>query len=381
MSTTVQDEKLSSVDQLDCVVDTDAHVLETVEELLPYFDDHHEGSRRIVESAGKKVRRDIYSVTHGLPSSAFIDAEEGSDKPKTHEYDEDYSAKEKLKEMRDFGIDYGILDPTLNLGLMTVENRQIAVALANAYNSWILDEYLDDEEEFTATILAAPHKPDEAAEEIDDRANERDMVGVFIPSTGVIPPLGHPQYDPIYEAAADNDLPVVMHGGNLATTHHFPSVRRWNETYTENHVLVHPFGHMWNLTSMIVRGVFDRFPDLDFVFQESGIAWVPYLVWRLDDHYLMRPYEFHIDTLPSEYINDRCYFSTQPLGHTVGDPELLALAIKLANPGSIMYASDLPHTDFDPPEELFNRIKSFFDPDEVRGMMGETALDVFDLNL
>jgi predicted TIM-barrel fold metal-dependent hydrolase len=95
----------------------------------------------------------------------------------------------------------------------------------------------------------------------------------------------------------------------------------------------------------------------------------------------MRPYEFHIDRLPSEYIHERCYFSTQPLGHTVGDPELLASAIKLANPGSIMYASDLPHTDFDPPEELFNRIKSFFDPDEVRGMMGETALDVYDISV
>lgn len=369
-------ESLTTVGELDWIVDTDAHVRESVEDLLPYYDDRYEGGREIVAAAAEdgKEKRDVYSSTHGLPSSSLINAADDSSA-----IGDDYSPGEKLREMGDFGIDFGVLDPTLNLGLMTVENQDVALGLANAYNSWILDEYTDGTEEFTATILAAPHRPDVAAEEIDDRAAEDDMVGVFIPSTGVLPPLGHPRYDPIYEAAEDNGLPVLLHGGNLATTHMFPTVRRWNETYTENHVLVHPAGHMWHLTSMLVRGVPERFPDLEFVFQEAGIAWVPYTTWRLDDHYLMRPYEFHVDRLPSEYVSEQFYFTTQPLGHTAGDPADLATMIDLVGPESIMYASDLPHTDFDPPEELFDRINGRFDESAVRGMMGETALDVFDL--
>ncbi len=371
--------ELTSIGQLDWIVDTDAHVRESVTDLLPYFDDQFAGAKEIVTASADqgKEKRDIYSYTHGLPSSAFI---------KNGAYDratvgtKEYDAADKLSEMSDFGINYGILDPGLNLGLMTVENQEIALGLANAYNSWILDQYIDEAEEYVASILVAPHNPEEAAEEIDNHGNEDDMVAVFIPSTGVVPPLGHPRYDPIYEAAEANDLPILLHGANGSTTHMFPTVRRWNETYTENHVVVHPFGNMWHLTTMLVRGVPERFPDLEFVFQEAGIAWVPYTAWRLDDHYLMRPYEFHIDNLPSEYINERFYFTTQPLGHTANGSGDLAAMIDLVGPDSIMYASDLPHTDFDPPEELFDRIKGRFDEQSVRNMMGETAVNVFNLS-
>ncbi len=365
-----------SLDQLDVVVDSDAHVMESVDDLIPYINDRHEAVRRIIENCSSPLR-DIYSVTHAMPSFPFAEHAHGDEEG--FSLDASYRPDEKLSEMREFGIDYGVLDPTLNLGLPTVENAEAAVALANAYNSWVLDQYTDDAEEFTATILAATHRPSEAAAEIDRRSGEEDMVGVFIASTGVLPPLGHPSYDPIYEAAEDNDLPIVMHGGNLATSHAFPTQRRWNETYTENHVITHPFGHMWHLTTMLVRGVPERYPDLDFVVQESGIGWVSYLKWRLDDHYLEHPHEFHIDKLPSEYFDDQFYFTTQPLGHTADRPDHLAKAIELAGPESIMYASDLPHTDFDPPEELFARVNRQFDGDTVRGMMGETAADVFDL--
>lgn len=367
---------VGSIDQLDWVVDADAHIMESVEDLLPYMDDRYEASRRIIESA-KRPLADIYSVTHAMPPFAFVETAHGEDEDM--DVHMDYSPDEKLAEMGEFGIDFGILDPTLNLGLTTVENRQVAVALANAYNSWILDEYLDENDEFVASILVPPQKPDAAAEEIDRRAAEDDMVGVFIPSTGVVPPLGHEMYDPIYAAAQSHGLPVVQHGGNLATTHVFPTQRRWNESYTENHVIVHPFGHMWNLATMLVRGVPDRFPDLEFVFQEAGIAWVPYFVWRMDDHYMELSHEFHINRLPSEYIAEQFYFTTQPLGHTARNPDHLASIIDIIGSESIMYASDLPHTDFDPPAELFDRIRGYFDPDQIRDMMGETAAAVFDL--
>jgi predicted TIM-barrel fold metal-dependent hydrolase len=52
---------------------------------------------------------------------------------------------------------------------------------------------------------------------------------------------------------------------------------------------------------------------------------------------------------------------------------------KMAGPENLMYSADIPHTDFDAPEELFTPIKSRLEPDEVRGMMGETAMDVFGL--
>jgi hypothetical protein len=48
---------------------------------------------------------------------------------------------------------------------------------------------------------------------------------------------------------------------------------------------------------------------------------------------------------------------------------------------TIMFASYHPHPDFDPPEEMLAPLRTRFDEDEIRGMMGETAADVFGLDL
>jgi len=367
--------RIRSLDGVETVVDTDAHVTESVDDMLAYMDDAHEGVRRIIDDAANPGH-DVYSVAHPMPpfihSEAFGDVY--SDTPTG-------TVESKRQEMDEFDLDYSILNPTLNLGLATVNNDHAAVALANAYNSWILDRFVDGGDDRIRTpVVVAPQKPSKAAEEIDDRASEDGVVGVQIPSTGLVPPPGHEWYDPIYRAAQDNDLPVLFHSGSGATADIFPVMRKWAETYAEDHAVVHPFTAMWNLTTMLFRGVPERFPDLEFVFQEAGVGWIPYTCWRLDDHYLELADEIpHLTQLPSEYVNERFSFSTQPLGHTPRNPEHLAQAIEMAGPGNVMYSSDLPHPDFDPPEELFDRINGHLDPADVEAIMGGTATEVFDL--
>lgn len=364
-----------SVADLDVVVDADAHVLESVDDFAGYIEDRYSGVREIVQGA-RNPTNDIYSSTHSLPTLAeYTDY--------TYEYAgrviEGDRRTVMREEMDEFDIDHAILDPTLNLSLTTVDNRLCAAALANAYNAWMLDDVVADTEGLWMNVLVAPQKPEEAAEEIDRRADEDDAVGVFVPATGLVPPAGHGRYDPIYRAAEDNGLPVVFHGGAGATNHGFPTQRRWNETYAEDHVIVHPFTQMWTVTSLMFHAIPERFPDLEFVIQEAGIAWVPYLVWRLDDHYLELSDELPgLQALPSTYIDEQFTFTTQPLGHTARNPADLATMIDLVGPDLVMYASDLPHPDFDPPGELFDRIRTLED-EEIRGMMGETAADVFGL--
>ena len=47
--------------------------------------------------------------------------------------------------------------------------------------------------------------------------------------------------------------------------------------------LSHPFAQMQQLTSMMIYGVFERFPKLRVAYLESGCGWVPYLADRLDE--------------------------------------------------------------------------------------------------
>jgi predicted TIM-barrel fold metal-dependent hydrolase len=367
-------ESIHSLDELDVVVDCDSHVTEgyvQFDEILTYME--NEVARDHIGQAARPTST-IYSKTNATPPWPDLLSDDGDyGLPRCTE------ASHKTEYMAEHDIDVSILGPTLNSGMPGVNNPRYAAALAQSYNSWLLDVFLDEENGLKGNVVVAPQKPDRAAEEIDRRGDEKDVVGVQLPATGLAPPPAHEWYDPIWQAAEDNDLAVCMHSLVNNAQLSFPVQRRWNETFSEDHVIAHPFSHMWNLTTMVFRGITEWF-DVDVVLQEAGVAWVPYMKWRLDDQYLETSHELpYLDRLPSEYIDESYYFTTHPLGHTARDPRHMALAIECAGPGNIMFASDSPHPDFDLPEELFERVRSHFGRDDVEGMMGETAVKVLDI--
>jgi len=371
MSDLEPEDRINSIEQLDVVVDTDGHVAESYEELVKYVE--NSAVRKQLERSESPLS-DVYTTVHPSPRNRDMYGGGGA-------YGESftYSPDNKVQELEDFDIDYSVLNSTRNLNISSVNNDRLASALAHAYNSYILD-FLDDRDRFKANILTAPKIPDRAAEEIDDRADEDAFVGVAMYLGGLSPPAGDRRYEPIVEAAADNGLPLVFHSAGAGLNQAFPRAYSGAQTYIEEHAISHPFQHMASLTSLLFNGVPEKHPSLDFVFLEAGIGYVPYMTWRLDDHYLEAPDQVPgLRRLPSSYIEDQFYFTTQPLGHTANDPNHIARAIEMAGPGSIMYSADLPHADFDPPRELFDRINSHFDSDTVRGIMGETAVDIFGL--
>lgn len=370
MSGSTTDDSVTDLADLDFIVDTDAHVLESVSDMLPYFEDDHAGLKRLVEQADHP-REDVYSRGHPLPNPH-------SDSDLA--YSKTNSPDDKLEQMDEFDIDYGMLSPGRNIQLTTVQKPELAHALAVAYNSWLIDTFLDGHERLRGYMVVAPHHPQKGAEEIDRRASEDGIVGITIPSTGMLPPAGYRRYDPIYQTAQDNGLPVLFHGAAGAMTHAFPTQHMWNQTLATDHLISHPFSQMWNLTSLMFLGVPERFPDLSFVFQEAGIGWISYMKGRLDDHYL--EYTNQIPSLtknPSDYMDDQFYFTSQPLELLGNNPRKMAMTIELAGADSIMYSSDIPHGDWDPPEELFRPICGHFDESTVKGIMGETAAELFEL--
>lgn len=363
------------------IVDADSHVTETLEDLIPYVERQNPGVVRFLKRASD-ARRDVYSATRATPAFSQtpgpLDGQEPSDADLVHSVVREPSTKIEL--MKQFDIDYSILSPGLNLNLATVNHDSTAVAVAEAYNSWLADTFLDAHEDFRATALVAHQKPSEAAEEIDRMATEDGIVGVQLPASGLIPPAGHPWYDPIYEAATDHDLPVVMHSGNNGASAVFPVQRQWAETFLEDHAFTFPVESMWHLISIVCRGVPERFPDIDFVLQESGIEWLPWMMWRLDDHYLQNSQDVPIlSRMPSEYIQDHFHFTSQPLGHTENSQHLASIIEMAGAEETLLFAMDHPHPDFDTPEELYNPLRTTLEADSIRGIMGETAVELFDI--
>jgi predicted TIM-barrel fold metal-dependent hydrolase len=129
------------------------------------------------------------------------------------------------------------------------------------------------------------------------------------------------------------------------------------------------------LTSVVVQGIPEKFPDLDIAFLESGIFYVPMIMHRLDAEYMKRPSEAPIlEQRPSEYIKD-FYFGTQPLENPENEQYLEWTIEMMGGPDNLLFATDYPHWDYDPPEVIENL--SFLSESEKDAVLGGNAEEVY----
>lgn len=367
--TEAQPETVTSLQDLETVVDSDFHLSEQQEDFLPYlpspFQDmlFHEDS-----DIPMGYLQDFYPTAGLLTPVATGNVEMNK-----------VRSQKDIVEGKDLlNVDRAIVTPTLNLYLGCVHHDDLAAALATAYNEWVLDEIYNPDKGIYGPVVVAPQKPQKAAEEIEERASEDGVVSVFIPSGGVHPPLGNEQYFPIYEAAEKAGLPVQFHNASGTQMLSFPLQFHGTNRYLSNHAPTHAMIHMTHLTDMITRGVPVRFPDLNFVFQESGLGWVPYMARRLDNEYSEKRSDAPmLEKMPSEYIDDQWYFTSQPV-EGAKDPDYIRPIVDLVGSDSLMFSSDYPHLDFDHSDYLFSALRSNFDPADVANVYGQTGLEIYD---
>ena len=370
---------LESITDLECTtVDADFHCTEQLSDIVEYM----ESPWREFLSSG----HDPYSDDDGdgyvdpFPDAALLATHVVTGRAQIFSADAVRNPDDVREGLDTLSIDRPIITPggaMLSLGL--VQNDQVATALARATNEWLLDTIVDEDQNAYGTITVAGQRPDEAAEEIDDRADESGMVGVYFPTAGVNPPLGDRRYDPLYEACEDAGLPLLMHGVAGGMMKSFPVQYDGLERAMPTHVLGHPFQHMVNVASMVTQGVPVRYPDVDFVFQEAGIGWIPFLMYRMNNEwYAQRQDAPLLERPPSEYMRENFYYTTQPLEGTQDAPDYVTRAARsMGAEDCLMFSSDYPHHDFDHTDEVFRVFAREFDHDELASIFGDTATDVF----
>jgi len=219
-----------------------------------------------------------------------------------------------------------------------------------------------------------PYKDTEASLELLERVEGHECwVGACFITAGASPPLGNRKYDAIYERCESMDYPVVYHTGGSGLDEY---VRAGYQEMVETHTLGFLESNMSQIVSVACQGVPEKFPDLDIVFMESGVTYIPGLVSRLDEEYLKRPEEAPLlDKRPGEYITD-FYFGTQPL-EVSARPDLLELCFDMIGTDRLLYASDYPHWDFDSPSIITDL--PMLDDDEREAILHGNAEGVFGL--
>ena len=86
----------------------------------------------------------------------------------------------------------------------------LGAALASAYNDFVVDHWLAKDPRFIGSVQIFARDPGAAAREIDRMADHPQMLQVKLPVVGDIA-YGEPQYSPIFDAAARNNLQIAFH--------------------------------------------------------------------------------------------------------------------------------------------------------------------------
>jgi Predicted metal-dependent hydrolase of the TIM-barrel fold len=240
-----------------------------------------------------------------------------------------------------------------------IPDPDYAQAICSAWNDHTIDHWLTKDKRFKFAIWVAHQDPHLAAREIDRLGDHPDAVAVWFSATARIP-FGNRFYDPIYEAAQRKGLPIGIHPGQggAMLAQASATAAGMARTYLEWHVCV-PQMYMANLTSLILEGVFERFPRLRFFLVEGGFAWLPHLMWRMDAHYKgLRQQAPYLKRLPSEYLADHVRLTTQPLEEPKKEEHLLQIFDMIDAENILMFASDYPHWDFDEPSVLPRKLSA-----------------------
>lgn len=357
------------------VVDADAHYLEPVYELAEYMD---EPWRTRVLKAGPS--RWILAGLGDLNIEGRIRRDDADYDAQKLDYDGLGQGVQKAALLREvmtrIGIDAAILLPNRMTHLGRMSQRDFPVELSKGFVRYMLDQVADPAKGLYTMVIACWQDPRASADLIDEVADHPAIVSVGMMTGGANPPLGDPIYDPIYRAAEDHGLPVVMHstpGLNLVEGADYASFQR----LIESHSLGFLVSNQIQLTSLVLSGIPERFPGLKIVFEESGLFWVPMMQYRLDEYYLKRRSEAPLlKRLPSEYIKESFYFGTQPIEAPKNLQHFETVFDAANGREHFLYCSDYPHFDYDDPISITKL--SFLSDADKANVLGLNALRVFD---
>ena len=232
-----------------------------------------------------------------------------------------------------------IFNPGAATSLAGLASPLLASEVAHAVNQWTLKEWLATDERLLGSLVVSLGDPDRAAEEIRQMASE----GRFAQVVVAYPPrlLADRTFHPIYKAAAEAGLPVMLQSGGDYSGSNPGVTAVGHPTTTFEAFLAWGYAAQPHLIGLITNGTFDRFPGLRVVFNGFGIAWLASLVWRCDDEYRSGRVAVprSLTRLPSEYLADHVRFTTAGLELPSESGQLSELLSAIDADRLLMFAS------------------------------------------
>jgi len=266
------------------------------------------------------------------------------------------------------GLRYAILN--VMSGAHALYDPYLSAAICKATNDWLADKWLDRDPRLRASMLVPFQNVEAAVEEIERLAGDKRFVQILTIVGGELP-AGRRVYWPIYEAAERHGLPLGIHAGS--SFRNAPSHSGFHSFLIEDHIS-QTQGFSTQVASLIAEGVFVKYPKLKVVAIESGVTWVPPLMWRMSKDWRGSRIEVPwIKEQPADIIRTHLRVTSQPFDGPDDPAELEKVLSHFLSDDMLLFSTDYPHWHF----EGFNVLPNGFPEAQLEKVLRTNALATY----
>ncbi len=252
-----------------------------------------------------------------------------------------YDIHERVRDMNRNGVLSSMCFPSMagfsGRTFQEAKDKDLALVMLKAYNDWHIDEWCGEYPgRFIPQVILPLWDIDKSVAELRRVADKGALAVTMpeLPHMQELPSYHSEHWDPLFAAMCDLDLVMCLHIGQGLNAINLPDLN-WDEYMVlSTQVTVLAVQHL--LWGHALR----EFPGLKVAFSEGGIGWLPFLLDRVDRHYLNQRWtgQDFGSKLPSDVLREHI------LACFIADPTSLKL-YKDIGVDIIAFETDYPHSD------------------------------------
>lgn len=248
------------------------------------------------------------------------------------------------------GVSGEVVYPSLGMNLYTLRDGALRSACFRAYNDWIAEFCAVAPTRLAGAAMIPLDSVDEGIRELE-RAAKLGLRGGMIWGE---PPKDRayqsPEWDPLWAAASDLDLPLSLHVVTSSEASElFPKDEKGPAMSVVQYYTLLIQQVQRSLAALVAGGVLARFPKLKIVSAENDVGWMAHFCQRMDHAYegdQHRPWA--LPEKPSFYFERQVWatFQQDPVGLRTRDFLRAEADSPTADvPPKLMWGNDFPHVD------------------------------------
>ncbi len=365
------------------VIDSDMHIMEPVDLWQKYIDApfqdrapqgtaEHAADLNLIHPNGKLWGRDpIRAADTGRgPGNR---AKEVEARYRSHA-DRGYSNQVQLEAMDAEGIDVAVIYPSRGLHVLGEPNMDppLAAAVARGYNNWLYDFCQADPDRLLGAGMISVFDINDAVAETKRSVKDLGFRAIFLrPNMVNNRPWHDPYYEPLWTALEQLKVPVGFHEAIFTG---LPEVGwQFGANFMLRHTFCHPVEQMLAAASFCGGGILERHPGLRVAFLEGNCSWLPFLLWRLDEHYEQQGDVW----APELKMKPRGYFTRQSYASVECDEEPVKYTLDWMGNRNLVFSTDYPPADSKYPRAVERFLELPIRDDDKRRILWDNCAEVY----